>query len=212
MSGFSDDGQWWWDGQDWVATSQVLIPDLPLSDRAKELEPLVRSYQFLDQANLATNLSAWGGAGVDLSRPLLFAWLVFQKPAFRAYREWAIEQFKSAATYLLGLNEPVLAAEAGLFSEVVIGWVWGGYGVVVTAGHVLVLANDGALGHPRRVLLAAHPEQVVMRPHAGGILNAYPTILVSVGGQTWPIRGMNRVIKTEPVIAAWWRLANAART
>ena len=209
MSGFSDDGQWWWDGRDWVATSQVLIPDLPPSDRAMELEPQVRRYQFLDHANLASGLTWWAGDG--LSGPLVLLWLVFQKRAFRAYREWAIEQFKTAANYLLGPNEPVLAAEAGLFTEVVIGWVWGGYGVVVTAGHVLIIANDSGLGHPRRVLLAAHPEQVVMRPHAGGILNAYPTILVSVGGQTWPIRGMNRVIKTEPVITAWWRLANAAR-
>lgn len=30
MSGFSDDGQWWWDGQQWIATSQVVIPELPI--------------------------------------------------------------------------------------------------------------------------------------------------------------------------------------
>lgn len=209
MSGFSDDGQWWWDGKDWVATSQVLIPDLPLSDRAKELEPKVRRYQFLDHANLVTNPLT---PVIDVAGPLVLLWLIFYRRGFRAYREWAIERFKSAATYLLGPNEPVLAAEAGLFTELVIGWVWGGYGVLVTTGHVLILANDSGLGQPRRVLLAAHPEQVVMRPHAGGILNAYPTILVSVGGQTWPIRGMNGIIKTEPVIAAWWRLANAVRT
>lgn len=208
MSGFSDDGQWWWDGQEWIATSQVLIPDLPLSERATELEPQVRRYQFLDHANLAAGFSA---RAVDVTGPLWLLWLIFYRRGFRAYREWAIEQFKSAATYLLGPNEPVLAAEAGQFTELVIGWVWGGYGVVVTAGHVLILANDSGLGHPRRVLLAAHPDQVVMRPHAGGILNAYPTILVSVGAQTWPIRGMNRIIKTEPVITAWWRLAHAVR-
>lgn len=209
MSGFSDDGQWWWDGQDWVATSQVLIPDLPLSERAQELEPRVRRYQFLDHANLAVN--PWTPV-IDVSGPLVLLWLVFQRRAFRAYREWAIEQFKAATTYLLGPNEPVLAAEAGLFGELIVGWVWGGYGVVVTARHVLILANDSGLGHPRRVLLAAHPEQVNMRPHAGGILNAFPTILVSAGGQTWAIRGMNRVINTEPVISTWWRLANAVRT
>jgi hypothetical protein len=209
VSGFSDDGQWWWDGQEWIATSQVLIPDLPLSERAKELEPTVRRYQFLDHANLATGLAP--GPLQSFSDPLILLWLILMRRGFRAYREWAIEQFKSAATYLLGPNEPILAAEAGLFTELVIGWVWGGYGVVVTAGHVLILANDSGLGHPRRVLLAAHPDQVVMRPHAGGILNAYPTILVSVGAQTWPIRGMNRIIKTEPVITAWWRLAHAVR-
>ena len=29
MGQFSDDGQWWWDGSNWVATAQVVIPQLP---------------------------------------------------------------------------------------------------------------------------------------------------------------------------------------
>ena len=120
-----------------------------------------------------------------------------------------IEQLRVAAEYLLGPFEPVTAVDVGLLSELVIGWTWGGYGVVVTGGHVLVIANDQPLGHPQRVLLAADPRQVQMQLHAGGILNAYPTILVSAGGQVWPIRGMNRIIKPEPVIAAWRQAASA---
>lgn len=27
MSGFSDDGRWWWDGAQWIVTSQVVMPD-----------------------------------------------------------------------------------------------------------------------------------------------------------------------------------------
>lgn len=210
MSGFSNDGQWWWDGQAWVATPQVVIPELPPTERAQQLEPSVKRYRLLDQANLyayAVPFHGW-----SLQSTLVWPWLIFQKRAFRAYRDWTLEQFKSAAAYLLGPNDPVLAAEVGLLSEILIGKVWGGYAVVVTAEHVLILANDTPLGHPQRVLLAAHPDQVSMRLHAGGILNAYPTILVTVGGQTWPIRGMNRVIQPEPVITAWWRLATAART
>jgi hypothetical protein len=121
-----------------------------------------------------------------------------------------IEQLKTAAGYLLGPYEPVVAVDVGLFSEVLIGWTWGGYGVVVTAAHVLILANDKPLGHPQRVLLAADPRQVQMQRHAGGILNAYPTILVSAGGQVWPIRGMNGIIKPERVIRAWRGSSSAA--
>ena len=210
MSAFSDDGQWWWDGERWIATSQVVIPDLPATERAKELEAGVQRYKLLDNANLAAYAVPFDGW--SLQSALVLPWLLLQKREFRAYREWALEQFKSASTYLLGPNEPVLAAEVGIFTELLIGYVWGGYGVVVTAGHVLIMANDKPLGRPRRVLLAAHPAQVTMRLHAGGILNAYPTILVSAGGQVWAIRGMNRVIKPEPVITAWWRLATAVRT
>jgi hypothetical protein len=122
-----------------------------------------------------------------------------------------LEHLKSATTYLLGPDEPVLAAEVGIYSEIVIGKVWGGNVVVVTAQHVLILANDSPLGHPRRVLLAAHPSQVRMQEHAGGILNAYPTIVVYAGGQFWSIKGMNRIIQPKPVIAAWWSAATAVR-
>lgn len=201
MAGFSDDCQWWWDGTTWIATSQIVIPDLPPTEHAKELEPRVARFKALDSAALA-------GSFVDLG-PLIFGWLFWYRRAFRTYREWTIEQLHAAAGYLLGPNEPVMAADVGLFAELLIGWTWGGYGVVVTAGHVLVLANDKPLGHPQKVLLAADPRQVQMRLHAGGILNAYPTILISAGGQVWPIRGMNGIIKPEPVIAAWRQAVTA---
>jgi hypothetical protein len=50
-----------------------------------------------------------------------------------------------------------------------------------------------------------------MQEHAGGILNAYPTIVVYAGGQFWSIKGMNRIIQPKPVIAAWWSAATAVR-
>lgn len=209
MSQFSDDGQWWWDGRAWVATSQVVIPDLPATDRLTELEARVKPHRLLDDANLAAYFVPAGGWA--LSKTLVWPWLFSYRSAFRAYREWAIEQFKSATTYLLGPDEPVLAAEVGIYSEILIGKVWGGNAVVVTARHVLILANDSPLGRPRRVLLAAHPTQVRMQEHAGGILNAYPTILVNAGGQVWSIKGMNGIIQTRPLIATWWSVASAVR-
>jgi hypothetical protein len=142
---------------------------------------------------------------------LVWPWLFTYRSAFRAYREWSLEQFKSATTYLLGPDEPTLAAEVGIYSEILIGKVWGGNAVVVTARHVLILANDKPLGRPRRVLLAAHPSQVRMQQHAGGILNAYPTILVGAGQQLWAIKGTNGIIQPGPVIAAWWAAATAVR-
>jgi trehalose 6-phosphate synthase len=47
----------------------------------------------------------------------MWPWLLLQKRAFRAYREWALEQFKSASAYLLGPNEAVLAAEQELVAR-----------------------------------------------------------------------------------------------
>jgi hypothetical protein len=210
VSGFSDDGHWWWDGQAWVATSQIVIPDLPATERAKELETQVNRYRLLDKANLYSYFVPFGGW--SLQSTLVWPWLFTYRRAFRAYREWTLEQFTSATAYLLGPDEPVLAAEVGLYSEILIGQVWGGSAVVVTAQHVLILANDKPVGRPRRVLLAARTSQVGMRQHAGGILNAYPTILVSSGGQVWPIKGMNGIIQAGPLIAAWWRAATAVRT
>lgn len=201
MAGFSDDGQWWWDGQAWIATSQIVIPDLPASERAKELLPRVGRYKTLDGLAMIGSFTDFG--------PLVLGWTLWQRGAMRTYREWMIEQLKGATEYLLGPDEPVLAADVGLFWELLVGWTWGGTSVVVTSGHVLVIANDQTLGHPQKVLLAANPRQVQMRLHKGGILNAYPTILVSVGGQVWPIRGMNRVIQPDPVINTWWSLASA---
>jgi len=150
--------------------------------------------------------------GWALQSTLMWPWLFLYRRAFRAYREWALEQFKSATAYLLGPDEPVIAAEVGLYMEILIGQVWGGTAVVVTARHVLILSNDTPVGRPRKVLLAARPSQVGMRQHAGGILNAYPTILVSAGGPVWPIKGMNGIIQPGPVIAAWTSVATAVRT
>lgn len=209
MSGFSDDSQWWWDGLAWVATSQLVIPDLPATDRLAELEARVRPHRLLDDMNLAAYFVPTGGW--SLGSTLAWPWLFTYRSGFRAYREWTLEQFKSATTYLLGPDEPALAAEVGIYSEILIGKVWGGNAVVVTAQHVLILANDTPLGRPRKILLVAHPTQVEMREHAGGILNAYPTIVVRAGGQIWTIKGMNGIIKTKPVIAAWWSAATAVR-
>ena len=207
MSGFSDDCSWWWDGQTWVATSQVVIPDLPATERATELESRARPHRLLDKANLAAYFVPFDGW--SLNSMLVWPWLFTYRRGFRAYRELMLERLKSATTYLLGPDEPPLAAEVGMYSEIVIGQVWGGNAVVITAQHVLIIASDSAVGRPRRVLLASQPSQVRMQQHAGGILNAYPTIVVNAAGQFWSIKGMNGIIQPKPVIAAWRSVATA---
>src|SRR5260370_41247911 len=122
---------------------------------------------------LAAYLAPSGGWW--LSRALVWPWLFSYRSGFRAYREWTLEQFKSATTYLLGSDEPVLAAEVGLYSEILIGNVWGGNAVVVTARHVLVLSNDSPLGRPRRGLLLGHPKPAGLRQHGGGVFHSPPT-------------------------------------
>jgi len=32
MGQFSDDGLWWWDGTTWIATAQIVLPHLPLTE------------------------------------------------------------------------------------------------------------------------------------------------------------------------------------
>jgi hypothetical protein len=186
-----------------------MIPDLPATDRETELEARVRPFRLLDNANLAAYFVPFGGW--SLSSALVFPWLFAYRRAFRAYRELMLEQLKSATTYLLGPDEPALAAEVGIYSEIVIGKVWGGNAVVVTAQHVFIIAGDRPLGRPRRVLLAAHPSEVRMQQRAGGILNAHPTIVVNAGRQFWSIKGMNGIIQPKPLIAAWWSAATAVR-
>ena len=209
MSGFSEDCNWWWDGQTWVATSQIVIPDLPATDRVTALEARVKPFRLLDNANVAAYFVPFDGW--SLNSMLVWPWLFTYRRAFRAYRELMLERLKSATTYLLGPDEPTLAAEVGIYSEILIGKVWGRNAVVVTAQHVLITASDSPLGRPRRVLLAAHPTEVRMQQHAGGILNAYPTIVVNAGGQFWSIKGTNGIIQPKPLIAAWWSAATMAR-
>ena len=36
LTQFSDDGQWWWDGNQWIATSQVVLPKLPMTESDRE--------------------------------------------------------------------------------------------------------------------------------------------------------------------------------
>jgi hypothetical protein len=136
-----------------------------------------------------------------LSLPFLFV----ERRAFRELRIWSLEQLSSAAAYLLGPDEPMVAGETSLFRPILSFFSYTAYrdlAVLVTAAHVLVLRFDRFDGQPRWVLLAARPQDVRLEAF-GTVVGAHTTIVVSRGEQRFPIKGTARIAQAKPVIAAW---------
>ncbi len=203
MGQFSHDGQWWWDGNQWMASSQIVIPDL----LAAEPETAQRSMGQRRQLGQATTIVDW----LALSTPVSpagffgFSFLFVERAAFRKFRQWTLKQLASATAYLLGLDEPMVAGETTLYrasSLVTVQAPVRDLAVVVTAAHVLVLAFDRFDGQPRSVALAARARDVQIIA-SGEFLRARPTIVVRHGSQGWTIQGMARVMQHAPVVAAW---------
>jgi hypothetical protein len=205
VSGFSEDGQWWWDGRQWIPTSQVVIPDLAVPQSPITVR-WARNRQLLGDINQGT---LW--QETILSLPFIFV----ERRAFRELRKWSLEQLSSAAAYLLGPDEPMVAGETSLFRPILSFFSYTAYrdlAVLVTTAHVLVLRFDRFDGQPRWVLLAARPQDVRLEA-SGTVVGAHTTIVVSHGVQRFPIKGTARIAQAEPVLAAW-RLAvsGTART
>ena len=208
MGQFSDDGKWWWDGQSWVATSQVVLPQLPMTEfeQSGKLNS-ARSRMSKRQGFLAANVvvdGVVGGGGVAplLELPLAVPFLMLQHRAFQDYRTWTLEQLALATSYLLGPDEPMLAGETTIFGSFFLGTVKRDLAVVVTAAHVLVLRIDFVDGQPRWVALAARPSDVTMHVRSG-LLVYGPILIVVHGSWQWVIRGYQRVFQPAPVIQAW---------
>src|SRR6266849_1795233 len=127
VSGFSDDGQWWWDGTTWVATARVVIPQLPMTEFEKsgKLE-LARADKMKGRGPFWRDAVLWGFIGLSPTN----------RAGFGEYRTWTIEQLALATAYLLDPDEPLLAAEVSRF-DVLDAWSRN-LAVVVTAAHVLV--------------------------------------------------------------------------
>ncbi len=205
MHQFSDDGQWWWDGSQWIATSQVVIPDLVVPQSADTVR-WARNRRLVGDANKWT---LWQES--VLSLPFVFV----ERRAFRELRKWSLDQLSSAAAYLLGPDEPMVAGETSLFRPILSFLSYTAYrdlAVFVTAAHVLVLRFDRFDGQPRWVLLAARAQDVRLQAF-GTVVGVHTTIVVSRGNQRFPIKGTARIAQAEPVLAAW-RLAvsGTART
>lgn len=201
MGQFSDDGQWWWDGQRWIAVSEVVIPELQVANT----EGLARmqTYRQLGMGTLVTGLASTGSrtAG-DLSSTLMVPFLIFQRPAFRAYRASVLEQVAAATNYLLGPEEPMVAGEVSVWIYPLAGIVAGDLAISVTRRHVLVLWINNSTGRPQRVALAARPRDVRI-VFTWGFMWGYPTLSVYQGTRVWLIRGAFGILQREPVLNAW---------
>jgi hypothetical protein len=222
MSGFSEDGQWWSDGTTWVATAQVVLPQL----QATEFEQSGKLKTARDRTRNTQWLS-WADTIVPLVAASRTALLVIGQRAFRDYRSWKLEQLALATTYLLGPNEPMLAGEASLGPEFSDDSLARNLAVAVTAAHVLVFRFDSGDGQPRWVALAGRRTDVKLeyvrllhwarildatgRPVLGpGALVFGPALMVSGANGQWAIVGFPNVFKPEPVLEAWRQGADGA--
>jgi hypothetical protein len=82
VSGFSEDGQWWWDGREWVAASQVVIPDLQEAQTERARQLIARRDQLRDGSRLA----GWPIFPGSLSLLVGIPYLVIERRFFQSYR------------------------------------------------------------------------------------------------------------------------------
>lgn len=209
MDRFSPDGKWWWDGATWIATSDIVLKQLPpteyelsgrLADARSRMSKRMRLFAVEAVSDLVEPLQP---IALVLALPFLFT----QQRAFRAYREWTLEQLSLATEQVLGPGEPMVAGETTMFGTFLLGTVRRELAVAVTARHVLIFRIDYLDGQPRWVALAAPASDVTVR-HTAGMLG-YPKLFVSHEGWVWTIIGWPRVFQPQPVIDAWQRAAAA---
>jgi hypothetical protein len=200
MSGFSEDGQNWWDGARWIATSQVLIPDMPID--STDPREHMRRYRLIGKGIVVDGLLDTVGLQSGLGLVLMFPFLFLQRRVFGEYRQWMLEQLAQVTTYLLGDAEPMIAGEVSTYPSFLFGVINGGIALVVTANHVLVVSIDPTADRPRSVILVARPRDVRIEARGSGLFT-YPRLLVHHGPGAWAIQGTWRLFRPEPVLAAW---------
>jgi len=204
MAQFSDDGQWWWDGSNWVATAQVVIPQLPptefeasaqLADARRRAKKGGRLWSVFDviPALAAFRIVALG----DLL------------PAVGVYRSWKLAQMALATTYLLGPDEPMLAGEIATVTREESAPV---LAVAVTSAHVLVFRLDSLDGQPRWIVMAGRASDMNLTVRTGiEKVLLLPALLVTgkygqavIGG----LPGMFHTFMPQPVLDAWRQAAS----
>jgi hypothetical protein len=195
---FSDDGLWWWDRTTWIATAQIVLPQLPVTEfeQSGKLNA-ARSVMRRDYVFYSLN------PFITLGLIFGFRWLT----ALRDYRSWRLEQLVLATAYLLGPDEAMLAGETSLSDpHMTRGAVTWDFAVAVTAAHIMVFGIDSLDGQPRWVALAGRPADVTMERQSWG-LGLYPSLVISRGDRQWRIRGTATVFRPEPVLEAWRQAA-----
>jgi hypothetical protein len=198
VSGFSDDGQWWWTGATWIPTAQVVLPQLPMTEFEKSgrLE-LARADKAKGRPAFWRESILWGFVGLS----------AVNRNGFRDYRIWTIEQLALATAYLLGPDEPLLVGEVSVYD------VWDAWArdlaVAVTAAHVLVFRIDSAEGQPRWIGLAARVTDVRIESRTGLYGRFWPALEVTGRTGRWTIQGFHgEKFNPDPVLDAWRQAAN----
>jgi len=192
---FSDDGLWWWDGTTWIATAQIVLPQLPVTEFEQSGK--------LQDARSFMRRGSWfflGNTSINLGLILLFPMLA----ALRDYRSWRLEQLALATAYLIGPHQAMLAGETSM--SISGGFVTWDLAVAVTAAHVLVFRIDSRDGQPRWVALAGRPTDVKIKLRSL-VFGLYASLLISCGSEQWRIRGSPSIFKPEPVLEAWRQAA-----
>jgi len=132
------------------------------------------------------------------------------RAGFGEYRTWTIEQLALATAYLLGPDEPLLAAEVSRF-DVLDAWSRN-LAVVVTAAHVLVFRFDSVEGQPRWIALARRATDVKIEPHTGVSGFFLPALEVIDRTARWMIQGFKgEKFNSESVLDAWRQAVKNAR-
>jgi hypothetical protein len=202
MGQFSDDGLSWWNGDTWVATAQVVLPQFPPTEFEQSGK--------LEQARRAMRKGRWlawaNSCGLEPITAITGTVLLsVVQPALREYRSWRIEQLALATDYLLGPHAHMLAGEpASATASTEVPYL----AIAVTATHVFVFRIDSLNGQPRWVELARRAADVKIElvTVAWGLL--YSALIVSAGHERWEIRGWPGVFKPEPVLEAWRNAVN----
>jgi len=198
MGQFSDDGLWWWDGTTWIATAQIVLPQLPVTE-FEQSGKIKGARSFMRRSSLFV----FGNTSISLGLIFLFPWLA----ALRDYRSWKLEQLALATAHLLGPYEAMLAGETSLLdSHIVNGSVTRDLAVAVTAAHILVFGIDSLDGQPRWIALAGRATDVKIEGRSL-VFGLYPALWISSGNRQWRIRGMPSVFRPEPVLEAWRQAA-----
>jgi hypothetical protein len=203
MSQFSDDCQWWWDGANWVATSQVVLPQLPPT----EYEASAQLADARRRAKKGDRLWQWADV-IGPLEPFRAIALGDLLPALTVYRSWKLAQLALATTYLLGPDEPMLAGEIATVTRSETDPV---LAVAVTPAHVIVFRLDSLEGQPRWIVLAGRASDVNVTVRTGiEKVLLLPALLVTgkygqavIGG----LPGMFHTFYPQPVLDAWRQAA-----
>jgi hypothetical protein len=200
MGQFSDDGQWWWDGSKWLATAQLVLPQLSPTE--------IEQSGNLEKARARLRNTGWlhwfTDAGCALTW-LTLPFLVGRAPDWRAYRFWTLEQLAEATAFLLGPDETILAGEVNLEGPNYVGNRFTrDPAVVVTARHVLIFRIDSFDGQPRWISLASRPSDVRMESRWIFDRSSFrPALIITKGSERWVIGRASGVSDVEAVLHAW---------